>query len=116
VLSEDSSFCANCGREVHENPATVKPSYAKPRREGNFTSTLVTSGEYLWPKITLVMFIAVPIVGIFGLSIMSGIVLSSTTNAAALEIFKIIAIVVGLFTLFSSVIAYLAFKKLLEQK
>ncbi|MHA2298122.1 MAG: zinc ribbon domain-containing protein [Candidatus Hodarchaeales archaeon] len=110
VLSEDSSFCANCGREIPELPANPTPRYTAPSREGDLTNTLVKTGDYRWPKIALLMFLLIPMLSIFGITIsaMSGAI-SSFNNTIVIAVLGVVAIV-------STLVCYAVFQRIMIEK
>ncbi|MHA1168466.1 MAG: hypothetical protein ACTSRU_11630 [Candidatus Hodarchaeales archaeon] len=104
VMPGDSSFCANCGREIIEKK-TGSPVVSKSGED--ISEILMRTGDYLFPKIVVIITASVPILAVIGLIIVSSSSnsISNTTPVIALSFIAI----------FSSIISYLTFRKTLEQ-
>ncbi len=104
VMLGDSSFCANCGREITEKN-DESPGVSKSGED--ITEILMRTGDYLFPKIVVIIIAFVPILAVIGLIIVS------STGPSVTDSLSVVAL--SFIAISSSIISYQAFIKTLEQ-
>ncbi|MFW9990710.1 MAG: hypothetical protein ACFFD4_01500 [Candidatus Odinarchaeota archaeon] len=121
VVPEDSSYCANCGGEIPNNPSNPATGTTTRITGGELAETLMKTGDYLWPKIVLVLFASVPVISVFGIMIIGTSSISNMTSSAGAGFadsagIVVITFILSVIAVITSIIAYKTYKILLEQQ